>query len=402
MSPRHVVVVGASLAGHATARALRDAGYDGALTIVGDEQHRPYDRPPLSKGFLDGTLAAEDLALEDADDTDLAATWLVGHRAVGLDVGLGAPGVAATHCVTLDDGTVLVADAVVLATGARARRLPAHLGGDLAGVHTLRTLDDALALRAELVPGSRLVLVGAGFVGAEIAATASKLGVDVSLVEASTTPLAGPLGAEVGAAVAGLHAAHGTPLYCGVPVAGLTGATQVDGVLLDDGTHLPADVVVAGIGSVPATDWLVGTGVPLTDAGAVAADADGATAVPGVWAVGDCSAWWDGDRAAHHRTEHWNDALVRPRTVAASLLGLAPVVTTAAPYFWSDQYGVRLQFAGRRTGDEVLTVEAGSLEGGDALAVYWRGHVPVAVLGMGQPKLFNRWKRSLGVASVAA
>ncbi|WP_344005956.1 NAD(P)/FAD-dependent oxidoreductase [Nocardioides lentus] len=391
---RHVVVVGASLAGHATARSLRDAGYDGALTVVGDEPHRPYDRPPLSKGFLDGSLSAEDLALEDAEE-DLGATWLVGQRATSLERTSAGP------AVTLDDGTVLLADAVVLATGARARRLPTAIGGDLAGVHSLRTLDDALALRADLVPGARLVLVGAGFVGAEIAATAHHLGLDVTLVEATRTPLAGPLGAEVGAAVAGLHARHGVPLHAGVPVSALLGAERVEGVLLDDGTHLPADVVVVGVGSAPATGWLHGSGLDLDAVGAVRADRAGATAVPGVWAVGDCAAWWDDALGDHHRTEHWNDALHRPRAVAAAILGTA-APAAPAPYFWSDQYGVRLQFAGRRHGDEVLTVEAGTLEGGDALVVWWRHGTPVAVLGMGQPKLFNRWKRGLGAAAVAA
>ncbi|WP_309647601.1 FAD-dependent oxidoreductase [Nocardioides sp.] len=393
--PRSILVVGASLAGHATARALRGAGFDGDVVMVGDEPHRPYDRPPLSKGFLVGTTSVEDLSLED-HETDLGLDWRLGVRAVALDPG--------TRTVTLADGQMLTGDAVVVATGSRARGLSPALGGGLRGVHTLRTLDDAVALRTELLPGARLVLVGAGFVGAEIAATARAVGLGVTLVEASASPLSGPLGPEVGAMVARLHDAHGVPLLCGTPVRRLTGRTRVDGVELADGRHLPADVVVLGIGSVAAVDWLAGSGLDLAPGptGGLGCDAEGSTGAPGVYGVGDCSAWHDAVRGTRHRVEHWTDSHERPRrTVEALLGGAGPAPPLPAPYFWSEQYGVRIQFAGRRFGDETLTVEAGSPETCDVLVVYRRGGEPTAVLGMDQPRLFGRLRRSLAALPVA-
>ena len=224
---QRVVVVGASLAGLSAARALRAQGFGGELVLVGDEPHRPYDRPPLSKAFLAGRVEVADLALEDEDD-DLGARWLLGLRATSLDAG--------TRTLTLSDGSELTADGIVVATGARARTLrgPAGAAGQtgLAGVHTLRSLDDALALRQELIPGRRLVVVGAGFIGAETASTARSLGLEVTVVEAMPTPLSGPLGVEMGSVVAQLHADHGVTLVCGTGVLRLTGSGRVDGVEL--------------------------------------------------------------------------------------------------------------------------------------------------------------------------
>ena len=204
---RAITVVGASLAGLYAARALRDQGYDGRLVVVGDEPHRPYDRPPLSKDFLAGKVEADLLRLEDAED-DLDADWRLGAPAASLD--------ATTREVVLADGSRIESDGVVIATGARARTLPTV--GSLGGVHVLRTLDDALALRRELIPGSRLVVIGAGFIGGEVASTARALGLEVTVVEALATPLAGPLGAQMGAVVSALHEHHGVRLRCGTGV----------------------------------------------------------------------------------------------------------------------------------------------------------------------------------------
>jgi NADPH-dependent 2,4-dienoyl-CoA reductase/sulfur reductase-like enzyme len=381
-APRSVLIVGASLAGHATATALRDRGFDGPITIVGDEAARPYDRPPLSKEFLAGAVTETDLALE-ADGEDLEAHWLLGATAVALD--------PVSRTVTLADGGRLRADAVVVATGSRARRLP----GAPPGVHTVRTVQDAVALRAELLPGARLAVIGAGFIGAEIASTARSLGLRVTVIEAAATPLAGPLGPQVGRAVAGLHEANGVRLRCGVPVAGLSGTQRVTGVRLADGAEVPADVVVAGIGAEPAVRWLAGSGLDIS--GGLRCDAAGGTDAPGVFGVGDCSAWYDEARGRHHRVEHWTDSRERPVIAVATLLGATdrPTPPGRPPYFWSDQYGVRLQFAGHRFGDEEISIEAGSLAGADALVLYRRGAQVVAVLGMNQPKLFTRWRRSL-------
>ncbi len=389
--PGSVTIVGASLAGHATVRALRRSGFAGTITVVGDELARPYDRPPLSKAFLSGTVTESELALEGADET-LDASWLLGARAVALD--------AATRTVTLADGRTVRSDAVVIATGSTARRMP----NAPPGVHTVRTLADAASLRAELRPGVRLAVIGAGFIGAEVASTAHGMGLDVTVIEAAPTPLAGPLGPEMGAVVAGLHSRHGVRLLCGVPVAGLLGTERVSGVRLTDGTEVAAEVVVAGIGAVPAVDWLAQSGVDISapPSGGVVCDAVGFTGTPGIFAVGDCSAWFDDVRGRHHRIEHWTDSRDRPTVLVAAMLGRPPATTLRAPYFWSDQYGVKIQFAGRREGDEEVTVEAGGAVTDDVLAVYRRNGIPVAVLGLNQPKLFTRWRKLLAGTSTSA
>ncbi|MFM9441395.1 NAD(P)/FAD-dependent oxidoreductase [Streptomyces acidiscabies] len=385
---RTVAVVGASLAGLSAARALRAQGYDGRLIVVGDEIHRPYDRPPLSKEFLAGTYGEAELALETADE-DLDAEWLLGVRAAGLDPG--------ARELRLADGRRIDADGFVVATGAAARTLPGS--ANLAGVHTLRTLDDARALKAELAAGGRLVVIGGGFIGAEVASTAQALGLEATVVEAAPTPLAGPLGADMGAVVSGLHTDHGVRLLCGVGVKGLGGERRVDAVLLEDGRSLPADIVVVGVGARPCVEWLAGSGVPLDNG--VKCGADGRTGVPGVVAVGDCANWYDPRTGGHRRVEHWTGALERPAAAVAALLagdGAAAPGTPRPPYFWSDQYGVRIQFAGHAAGADRVTVEAGSADARDVLAVYRRGETPVAVLGMNQPRLFTRWRKQLAAA----
>lgn len=392
---RTLTVVGASLAGLYAARALREQGYDGRLVVVGDEPHRPYDRPPLSKDFLAGKIEAHALALEDADD-DLDAEWLLGNPAASLDV--------SAREVVLSDGTRVRSDGVVIATGARARSLPST-ARSLAGVHVLRTLDDALRLRADLVPGCRLVVIGAGFIGAEVASTARALGLEVTVVEAMATPLAGPLGPEMGAAVSGLHEQHGVRLLCGTGVNRLVGRDRVEAVELADGTVLPSDVVVVGIGAAPNVEWLAGSGIGLGNG--VECDNEGRTTIPGVVAVGDCASWHDPGLGRAHRVEHWTGALERPATAVSALLRGsvdAPDLTRAtnAPYFWSDQYDVRIQFAGHAAQADSVTVEQGSAESRSLLAVYRRGEDPVAILAMNQPRLFGRWRRQLSSASVSA
>lgn len=377
-------MVGASLAGLSAARSLRGQGYDGRLVVVGDEGHRPYDRPPLSKEFLAGALGEADLALE-SDDEDLGAQWVLGVRATGLD--------RTERAVALADGRRIVADGVVVATGASARTLPGAAG--LAGVHTLRTLDDARALRDELARGGRLVVIGAGFIGAEVASTARALGLDVTVVEAAPTPLAGPLGQAMGAVVSALHADHGVRLVCGVGVEGLGGRGRVDAVLLEDGRSIPADLVVVGVGASPCVEWLRGSGVELDNG--VKCGADGRTSVAGVVAVGDCANWYDPRAGAHRRVEHWTGARERPEAAVAALLagGAVEPGVPRPPYFWSDQYGVKIQFAGHAAGADALTIEDGAEGDRNVLAVYRRAGRPVAVLGMNQPRLFTRWRKQL-------
>lgn len=383
-----VAVVGASLAGLSAARSLRKRGYDGRLVVIGDELHRPYDRPPLSKEFLAGSLGEADLALE-TDDEDLRADWLLGVRATGLD--------GPQRAVRLADGSEVRADGVVIATGAAARTLPGTAG--LAGVHTLRTLDDARALRDELALGGRLVVIGGGFIGAEVASTAYALGLDVTVVEAAPTPLAGPLGATMGGIVSALHADHGVRLLCGVGVKGLSGGSRVDAVLLEDGRSLPADLVVVGVGARPCVEWLAGSGVELTDG--VVCGSDGRTALAGVVAVGDCASWYDPRAGLHRRVEHWTGARERPDAAVAALLAGGAVEPAAPrpPYFWSDQYGVRIQFAGHAAGADSVTIEEGARDDRNVLAVYRRAGHPVAVLGMNQPRLFMRWRKQLAAVA---
>ncbi|WP_346172628.1 NAD(P)/FAD-dependent oxidoreductase [Streptomyces cuspidosporus] len=381
---RTVAVVGASLAGLSAARSLRNRGYDGRLVVIGDEVHRPYDRPPLSKEFLAGAIGEADLALE-RDDEELGAEWVLGVRATGLD--------RTERAIRLADGREVRADGVVIATGAAARTLPGTEG--LAGVHVLRTLDDARALRDELARGGRLVVIGGGFVGAEVASTARALGLDVTVVEAAPTPLAGPLGEAMGRVLSGLHADHGVRLLCGVGVKGVGGERRVDSVLLEDGRGVPADSVVVGVGAKPCVDWLQGSGVALDNG--VKCGADGRTSLAGVVAVGDCANWYDPRAGIHRRVEHWTGALERPDAAVATLLAHGATVpgTPRPPYFWSDQYGVKIQFAGHTAGSDSVTVEEGATEDRSFLAVYRRAGRPVAVLGMNQPRLFTRWRKQL-------
>ncbi|MET7572158.1 FAD-dependent oxidoreductase [Streptomyces sp. NPDC005492] len=383
---RTVAVVGASLAGLSAARSLRKRGYDGRLVVIGDEPHRPYDRPPLSKEFLAGTIGEADLLLE-TDDEDLRIEWLLGSRAVGLQVD------GTERVLRLADGREVRADGVVVATGAVARKLPGTDG--LAGVHTLRTLDDARTLRDELALGGRLVVIGGGFIGAEVASTASVLGLDVTVIEAAPTPLAVPLGETMGGVVSALHEAHGVRLLCGVGVKGLSGEARVDAVLLEDGRTVPADLVVVGVGARPCVEWLEGSGVELDNG--VKCGADGRTSLAGVVAVGDCASWYDPQAGVHRRVEHWTGARERPDAAVAALLswGAVEAGVPKPPYFWSDQYGVKIQFAGHAAGADSVTVEEGAPGDRSFLAVYRCAGQPVAVLAMNQPRLFTRWRKQL-------
>ncbi|MFC9061733.1 NAD(P)/FAD-dependent oxidoreductase [Streptomyces sp. NPDC057074] len=381
---RTVTVVGASLSGLYAARELRAQGFDGRLVVVGDEPHPPYDRPPLSKEFLTGRADEERLALSDAEEAaELDADWLLGVRARALD--------ARGRTVLLDDGRTVSTDGVVVATGASARRL--H-GGGLAGVHTLRTLDDARALRAHLTRGPcRVVVVGGGFVGAETASSCAALGHDVTVVEAAAMPLVPHLGAELAAVCASLHRRAGVGLVTGASVAALRGTAAVTGVDLTDGRALPADVVVVGIGATPNTAWLAGSPLLLNDG--VLCDDGCVTALPQVVAVGDVA------RVGGTRAEHWTSATQQPRAAVRNLLaGRTLESARSVPYFWSDQYGSRLQFAGRRRDGDTVRIAEGGIAGGAPaeggfLARYDRDGRTTAVLAVDRPRPFMRARREL-------
>jgi NADPH-dependent 2,4-dienoyl-CoA reductase/sulfur reductase-like enzyme len=383
---KRIAVVGGSLAGLSAVRALRKQGYDGELVLISDETGPPYDRPPLSKSFLAGEVTEAEIGLL-APGEILDVDWRAGVAATGLR--------PADRSVELSDGGVLTVDGVVIATGARPR-MP---WPPLPGVHVLRTLDDALALRARLLPGARLVVVGAGFVGAEVASTARAAGLEVTVIEALATPLSAVLGDELGAVIAGLHAAHGVRLLCGVGVSRLLGHQQVTGVELADGRIIPADVVLVGVGVQPNVEWLAGSGLPV--AHGVQCDAYGMTGLPTVVAVGDCASWYEPELGAHHRLEHWTGARERAVIAAGSLLsGGRQRAVGRPPYFWSDQYGRTLQLAGRTTGADSVTVEEGAVADHDFLAVYRRGGQPIAVLALGQARSFLRWRKQLAARTV--
>ncbi|MFE7071059.1 NAD(P)/FAD-dependent oxidoreductase [Streptomyces sp. NPDC057620] len=382
---RTVIVVGASLSGLYAARELRAQGFDGRLVVVGDEPHRPYDRPPLSKDFLTGRSGEDRLALGDTEElAELDAEWLLGTRARGLDT--------RDRTVLLDDGRTVSGDGVVIATGASARRLP---GPALAGVHTLRTLDDARALRAELTAGARrVVVIGGGFIGAETASSCAGLGHDVTVVEAAPLPLVPQLGPQMAALCAALHRRGGVDLVTGTGVAALRGRGAVTGVELSDGRLLPAEVVIVGIGAVPNTGWLAGSPLALDDG--VLCDDGCATALPQVVAVGDVA------RVGGTRAEHWTSATEQPRIAVRNLLaGYTAETLRPLPYFWSDQYGARIQFAGRRLDTDTVRIAEGTVtdgapgEGG-LLALYEREGRTTAVLSVDRPRPFMRARRELG------
>lgn len=373
---RSVLVVGASLGGYTTASALRAGGFDGRITVIGDESHRPYDRPPLSKDLLRGECADPWLA----DVEDPTVDWHLGVSAVGLT----------GREVALSDGRVETADAVVVATGARARTL---IGADLQGVHTLRSLDDARALRASLVAASTAVVIGAGFIGAEVASTAAGMGLDVTVVEASTAPLSGPLGPWIASVCVDLHRAHGVTVMLGAAVDSLCGTDGVvDSVVLGDGTVLPADVVLIGIGAVPNTEWAADSGLAVD--GGFVTDSSCRTTVPGVFAIGDCARSYDDELEDHHRSEHWAHTVEQARSVAAAITGVTPA-PPRVPYFWSDQYASRIQFAGYRHPSDTVRVVEGDPGAGAFVCVYERSGETVAVVGVNSARTFTRIRKDL-------
>ncbi|WP_077490834.1 NAD(P)/FAD-dependent oxidoreductase [Sinomonas mesophila] len=385
-----LTIVGASLAGLSAARAARAQGFEGRLVVIGDEPHRPYDRPPLSKDFLLGQITAEDLSLE-TDTDSLDAEWLLGAEAVSFD--------AATRTVRLRDGRSVASDGVVIATGARARQLPEL--ADVENVHTLRTLDDAARLGPELIAGRRLLVVGAGFIGAEVASSAASRGLEVTVLDTKPVPFAAQLGAEMGSVVAALQSAHGIELVPSATVDGfVTSRRRVTAVRLAGGRIIATDLVVVGIGAEPNTEWLQGSGLELQPG--VVCDAMGRTGTPGVVAVGDCAAWFDETTGTHRLSSHWTGALERAALAVEALLDEeAPQRQHKPHYFWSDVHGVKLQFAGHAEGHDRVEIEAGDPSEHSFLAVYYRGDAPIAVLGMNQPRLFAKRRRSIVPATLA-
>lgn len=381
MKGEGIVIVGGGLAAQRCAEGLRRRGFDGPLRMVCAEPEPPYDRPPLSKGVLAGEVAAGSLAYRPPWwYADREVELLLGARAAGLE-----PEGRRLH---LDDGSQLGYEQLLIATGGEARRLPILEG--YANVHYLRTLGDARRLRAALIPGARLAVVGAGFIGQEVAATARGLGLEVTLIEALATPLEPILGAELGAWFASLHDEEGVEVLTGAALEGARGGAAVEELVLADGRRLACDAVVVGVGTVPATSWLAAGG--LDDRG-VRADEHGRTAHPGVFAAGDASLPFDPRHGVHARTEHWDAAAWQGAAVAAAMLGADPG-RPPLPSFWSDQYGLRVQYVGHARLADAVTLEGDPAQR-DFEAVFSRAGIPVAGLAVGRPRAIPRLRRQI-------
>lgn len=392
MTDETAVIVGAGPAGVATADALLVAGYDGRIVLVGDEPHHPYDRPPLSKQVLAGEW--------ELDRVRFGSSKALADDRVELRSGVAAAGLdPAAQKVMLDDGTVIAFDHLVVATGLRPRQLP--FGHDLGGVHVLRGLDDARALRDALQGGPRVTVIGAGFLGCEVAAVAREIGAEVDLVDVLDRPLVTALGDEIADLLAETHRHHGVTLHLPERVVAIEEeAGRVRSVVLGDGTVLDTDVVVVAIGSVPAVEWLSGAGLQLggpapgDGAGGILCDSSG-RAAPGVYAVGDVAAWWSESEQCHRRTEHRLTANEHARAVAHAIVGTPAPGAPAAPFFWSDQYDLKIQVYGSTAGHDRFGVVEGSMEQGRFVAAYGRGGRITGVLGVNSVKALRSWRRAV-------
>jgi NADPH-dependent 2,4-dienoyl-CoA reductase/sulfur reductase-like enzyme len=377
-----VAIAGMSLAGLRAAEALRREGFDGRIVAISAEPHLPYDRPPLSKELLAGEWEPEQLVLRKQGVDDLELDWRLDSRAVALDL--------EARELELHDGERVAFDGLVVATGATPRRLPNQ--PNLSGVFTLRSLDDALALRELLHARPKVVVIGAGFIGAEVAATCRTRGLEVTVLEALPQPMVRGLGPELGAVIAGMHRDHGVDLRTGVEVRALEadGDGNVRGVRLGDDAVIDADVVVVGVGVAPETAWLAGSG--LTVDNGVVCDAT-CRAAPGVVAAGDVARWpnplFDG---ALMRLEHWTNATEQGVHAARRLLDhddpFQPV-----PFVWSDQYDRKIQTVGMVAPDAEVYVAHGTLAERQFVALFGRNDRIVGALGFNRPRFVMQYRR---------
>lgn len=403
VAPAPVIIVGAAMGGLRTAESLRKAGYAGPLTVIGEELHAPYNRPPLSKDVLAGVVTHESVAFPQRAST-ADVEWMLGARVVTADL--------AARTVTTDDEAAHPYAALVIATGLRPRRLALP---ELPGRHTVRTLDDAMALRDELVPGARVVIVGSGFIGCEVAATARKLGCEVTVVSPSALPIVRPLGALLAAEILSRQEAHGVAFRLGHTITGLVGSSRLEGVVLDDGAVVPAEVLIEAIGSDCNSEWLAGTGIDCTDgvladAAMRAVSADG-TVHDDVYVVGDIARFPNAmfDDVAR-RVEHWNiptDTGKRAGAVLAAWLASPGAFSAAVgapfapmPAFWSNQFEVALQAYGLPgLADDIRLLE-GSLAS-EAVVGYYRGDRMVGVVGLGMKAALLPYRKVIAEGGLA-
>jgi 3-phenylpropionate/trans-cinnamate dioxygenase ferredoxin reductase subunit len=387
---RTVAVIGTSLAGLRAIETLRREGYDGRIVAIGGEPHLPYDRPPLSKELLAGTSEPDDIRLRKQGVDDLDIEWMLGMRATALDVG--------ARELTLADGTRINYDGLVLATGSTPRLLPNQpelaTENGMAGLFVLRTLDDAMALRTALEAGPKVVVIGAGFIGAEVAATCRGRGLDVTVLEALPQPMVRGLGPELGAVIADMHRDHGVDLRTGVGVEAIEGDGRVERVRLADGEVIAADVVVVGVGVVPDTTWLEGSGLTLENG--VVCD-ETCLAAPGVVAAGDVARFpnllFDGDMM---RLEHWTNATEQGVHAARRLLAGAAGTDLAfapVPFVWSDQYDRKIQTVGVVSAEADLHVAHGSYAERQFVALFGRRGRIVGALGFNRARQVMQYRK---------
>ena len=382
---KEIVVVGASLAGVRACQNLRREGFEGALTLVGEEKHAPYDRPPLSKSMLTSDQDPGDLTLvSNPDLSDLDLNLVLGERATGLNID--------RQEVTVG-GDKIRYDGLIIATGARARKL--SKSEDIDGIHVLRTVDDALAIRSGLKSNSAVVSVGAGCIGSEGAAAARQHDCQVTIIEANEAPLVRGLGHQVGSACGELHQAHGVDLRLGTGVVNVHGRNGIDEIELTDGTYLPAELLVVGIGATPNIEWLIDSGLSLDDD--IVCDEHLNTGIPGIYAAGDVAKapnGWLGGRA--RRTEHWTTATEHAALAAKNLLhpeNNNPY--SSVPFVWSDQYEDRIQVAGDTTDFDAVEVLTGSMDDGAFVAGYRHGTSLAGVMALNSMRTFVQYRRLL-------
>lgn len=375
----HYVIIGAGQAGSSLAAKLRDDGFEGEITLIGDETAPPYQRPPLSKAYLLGDMPRERLFLR--------ADSFYEDRQITLRTGTPVTAIApAAKTVTL--GTeVLAYDALALTTGSLPRRLPAAIGGDLDGLYTVRTLADIDALEPQVRPGRRVLIIGGGYIGLEAAAVAAKQGLEVTLVELADRILQRVAAPETSEYFRALHRDHGVRILEGVGLTRLTGDTRVTGAELSDGTVIEVDFAIAGTGILPDTRLAEAAGIACDNG--IAVDTHGRTSATGVWAAGDCASFPHG--ATRLRLESVPNAIDMAECVAANMTG-ADRVYAPEPWFWSDQYDVKLQIAGLNTGYDRVVIR----DGGAARSHwYFAGDRLLAVDAMNDPRAFMVAKRLL-------
>jgi len=375
---KNIVVVGAGQAGASLVARLRAKGFDGAITLLGEEPVPPYQRPPLSKAYLLGEMDMERLFLRpESFYADQGVNLRVGARVAGLD--------RSARLVHLA-GETLPYDALVLTTGSIPRRLPAAIGGDLPGVYTVRGLADVDAMASEFRQGARVVIVGGGYIGLEAAAVAAKRGLDVTVLEMAPRILARVAALETAEAIHALHERHGVRILTDTALARIDGDDRATGVTLADGTQLPADFVIVGIGIAPATDLAEAAGLTLDNG--IATDAQGRTSDPAIWAAGDCASFpWQGGRL---RLESVQNAIDQAECVADNMLG-AGRDYVPMPWFWSDQYDMKLQIAGLNAGyDQVIVRDAGARS-----HWYFKAARLISVDALGDPRAYMVGKRMI-------